>query len=67
MSSGKIVQFQKDVVEVGRDKTCDLLLEGKSTVARRQATFLYEKDMWFLRDNFSTNGTFARIYKVEVI
>lgn len=65
MSSGKIVQFQKDIVEVGRDKTCDLLLEGKSTVARRQATFLYEKDMWFLRDNFSTNGTWLNGAKIQ--
>lgn len=65
MSSGKTVQFQKDVVEVGRDKTCDLLLEGKSTVARRQATFLYEKDMWFLRDNFSTNGTWLNGAKIQ--
>lgn len=65
MSSGKIVQFQKDVVEVGRDKICDLLLEGKSTVARRQATFLYEKDMWFLRDNFSTNGTWLNGAKIQ--
>ena len=65
MSSGKTVQFQKDVVEVGRDKICDLLLEGKSTVARRQATFLYEKDMWFLRDNFSTNGTLLNGAKIQ--
>lgn len=65
MSSGKTVQFQKDVVEVGRDKICDLLLEGKSTVARRQATFLYEKDMWFLRDNFSTNGTWLNGAKIQ--
>lgn len=64
-SSGKKVQFQKDVVEVGRDKVCDLLLEGKSTVARRQATFLYEKDMWFLRDNFSTNGTWLNGAKIQ--
>ena len=64
-SSGKTVQFQKDIVEVGRDKICDLLLEGKSTVARRQATFFYEKDMWFLRDNFSTNGTWLNGAKIQ--
>lgn len=64
-SSGKTVQFQKDVVEVGRDKICDLLLEGKSTVARRQATFFYEKNMWFLRDNFSTNGTWINGAKIQ--
>lgn len=65
VSTGKSVQFQKDVVEVGRDKICDFLLEGKSTVARRQATFLYEKDMWFLRDNFSTNGTWLNGAKIQ--
>lgn len=64
-SSGKTVQFQKDIVEVGRDKICDFLLEGKSTVARHQATFLYEKDMWFLRDNFSTNGTWLNGAKIQ--
>lgn len=64
-STGKTVQFQKDVVEVGRDQTCDFLLEGKSTVARRQATFFYEKDMWFLRDNFSTNGTWINGAKLQ--
>lgn len=64
-SSGKTVQFQKNMVEVGRDKVCDLLLEGKSTVARRQATFFYEKDMWFLRDNFSTNGTWLNGAKIQ--
>lgn len=64
-STGKTVQFQKDVVEVGRDQICDFLLEGKSTVARRQATFLYEKDMWFLRDNFSTNGTWINGAKLQ--
>lgn len=64
-SSGKTVQFQKDIVEVGRDKTCDLLLEGKPTIARRQATFFYEKNMWFLCDNFSTNGTWINGAKIQ--
>lgn len=65
IGSGKTVQFQKDVVEVGRDKICDLLLEGKPTVARRQATFFYEKGAWFLRDNFSTNGTWINGAKIQ--
>lgn len=64
-SSGKTVQFQKNVIEVGRNKMCDLLLEDKPTVARRQATFLYEKDTWFLRDNFSTNGTWLNGTKIQ--
>lgn len=56
-SSGKTIQFKKNVVEVGRDKRCDLQLESKHAISRHQATFFYENDMWFLRDNFSTNGT----------
>lgn len=64
-STGKTVQFQKDVVEVGRDKNCDFLLDGKPTVARHQATFLYEKDIWFLRDDFSTNGTWLNGVKMQ--
>lgn len=34
-STGKMIQFQKDVVEVGHEKNCDFLLDGKPTVARR--------------------------------
>ena len=64
-SSGKTVQLQKNIVEAGRDKNCDFLLDGKSTVSCRQATFLYEKDMWFLRDNFSTNGTWLNGVKIQ--
>ncbi len=64
-SSGKTIQFQKAVVEVGRDKNSDFLLEGKPIVARRQATFLYEKNTWFLRDNFSTNGTWLNGAKIQ--
>lgn len=64
-SSGKTVQFQMDIVEAGRDKTCDLLLEGRPSVSRRHATFFYEKNMWFLRDNFSTNGTWINDTKIQ--
>lgn len=64
-SSGKTVQFQKNVVEVGRDPRCDFVFQDKTTIARRQATFFYEKDMWFLRDNFSTNGTWINGAKIQ--
>lgn len=56
-STGKTVQFRKDVVSVGRSLSCDLPLNSKKTIARQQATFFYEDEMWFLRDDFSTNGT----------
>lgn len=64
-STGKKIQFQKNVVEVGCDKNCDLLLEGKLAAARCQATFFYEKNMWFLRDNFTTNGTWINGEKIQ--
>lgn len=57
-SSGMVVQFNKAIVEVGRDGKCDLLLEGKVAVSRRHATFFYENNMWFLCDNGSKNGTY---------
>lgn len=62
--SGKMVEFPKDVVEVGRDKICDLSFDG-NYIARRHATFLHERDMWFLRDNFSTNGTWLNGTKIQ--
>lgn len=64
-STGKTVQFRKNVVDVGRDKTCDLLLEGKPAVALHQATFFYEDNIWYLRDNFSTNGTWINGAKIQ--
>lgn len=64
-STSKTVQFQKDTVSVGRDPSCDLFLEGKQTVARRQATFFYEHESWFLRDDSSTNGTWLNGAKMQ--
>lgn len=62
---GQNIEFQKEVVEVGRDKNSDLILEEKNMVARRQATFFYEKQIWFLRDNFATNGTWINGRKMQ--
>lgn len=56
-TTGKTVQFRKDIVSVGRSLYCDLPLNSKKSIARQQATFFYEDEMWFLRDDFSTNGT----------
>ena len=64
-STGKTVQFQKSVIEVGRTPICDLLLEDKPTVSHRHATFFYEKEKWFLCDNFSKNGTWLNGAKIQ--
>lgn len=57
-STGETKEYHKTEVNVGRDPSNDYHLAGKTYVARRQATFLYERQMWFLRDNNSTNGTY---------
>lgn len=64
-STGKTVEFQKEVAEVGREQTCDFWLQHKPTVSRHHATFLYEKNMWFLRDNFSENGTWLNGIRIH--
>lgn len=57
-SSGETKEYNKTEVNVGRDASNDFHLSGKTYVARKQATFLYERQMWFLMDNNSTNGTY---------
>jgi len=54
-STGEKVEINKREVNVGRDVACDLKFEN-SYIARWHATFFYEKEKWFLRDNNSTNG-----------
>ena len=53
-STGEIVEYQKEIVTVGRSPDSDLCLAGKY-LARYHATFLYEHKMWFLRSD-ATNG-----------
>lgn len=65
VSSGETKEFNKSEVNVGRDPSNDYHLDGKSYIARRQATFLYERQMWFLRDNNSTNGTYINGKRLE--
>lgn len=62
--SGETVKFQKQQIEVGREKCCDLRLENPY-IARKQATFFYENKTWFLRDNHTTNGTYINGTKLQ--
>lgn len=62
--SGETVKIQKPQIEVGREKDCDLRLENLY-VARKQATFFYENQSWFLRDNHTTNGTYINGLKLQ--
>ena len=62
--SGETVKIQKQQIEVGRENGCDLRLENLY-IARRQATFFYENQSWFLRDNHTTNGTYINGVKLQ--
>ena len=55
-STGEKLRIKKPMVTVGRAPDSDVRLSAR-TVARRQAAFFYEREIWFVRDNFSTNGT----------
>lgn len=63
--SGNTVQFQKDVVSVGRDENSDFLIKDKPAISHRQATFFYENDTWFLCDNDSASGTYLNGIRLE--
>lgn len=58
------LEFQKDIVEVGRDDDCDIVIP-KNEISRKHAAFHYENDRWFLRDNSSTNGTWLNGVRIE--
>lgn len=62
--TGKTVKIQKQQIEVGRENSCDLRFENLY-IARRQATFFYENQSWFLRDNHATNGTYINGTKLQ--
>ncbi len=62
--SGETVRIQKTQVKVGRDQVCDLRLED-GNVSGNHATFLYENQYWFLRDNQTTNGTYINGNKLQ--
>lgn len=44
-------------LKIGTDPSNDYHVD-KPYISRRQATFLYERYIWFLMDNNSTNGTY---------
>lgn len=56
-ATGENISFHKPAVTVGRNADCDLLLKERGSVSRQHATFFYEDNTWYLRDDFSKNGT----------
>lgn len=64
-SYGEAREYNKSEVNVGRDSSNDYRLVRNLYAARRQATFLYERQRWFLRDNHSMNGTYINGKRLE--
>jgi pSer/pThr/pTyr-binding forkhead associated (FHA) protein len=50
-------QFNKNEVLIGRESTCDCIIQH-STVSSRHALLSYHHLQWWLEDLDSTNGTF---------
>lgn len=64
-SRRKTVQIQKKEISIGRDSSSDLLFNSHKVISRHQATFLYERGMWFVRDNGSKNGTWLNGVRIQ--
>ena len=58
-SHRRTVIVDADVVRVGRDPDCEVVLAGDSTVSRVHAMLTRDGDGWSITDNGSRNGTFV--------
>ncbi len=64
MVTGKEIIIKEETFDFGKNVDCTFKLD-EPTISRKHATFIYERNNWFLRDNNSTNGT--RINGVRII
>ena len=62
-STDQTHRFEKEKITVGRDPSSDLMIEKKG-ISRHHAILLYERGMWLLSDNDSTNGTWLNGNKI---
>jgi DNA-binding CsgD family transcriptional regulator len=58
-SHRRTVTVDADLVRVGRDPDCEVVLAGDTTVSRVHATLTRTADGWVIADNASRNGTFV--------
>lgn len=61
----KTLEYKKYVVKVGRNSSNDLNYGNKKYISRQHATFFYERNMWFLQDNSSINGTYINGIRIQ--
>lgn len=67
VNTGEEVHIQKDVFVVGRYKDCELRFNSEQKhlmIGRRQATFFYDNEEWYLMDH-SSNGTWLNDERME--
>ena len=58
-SHRRTLTVDADVVRIGRDPECEVVLPGDTTVSRVHATFTRTDSGWRVTDNNSRNGTFV--------
>ncbi len=56
--SGRVYKIDRDVMIIGRNPDCDLVLEPKS-VSRRHAALVHRSGEYLLKDIGSTRGTYV--------
>lgn len=65
-STGEEFSMHKPLIRVGRHSECDLRIDSsKKYVARLHASFVFEGNIWFLRDDNSKNGTWLNGQKIK--
>jgi len=59
----KLVLSDRKIVSIGRDKSCDIVLDYKNMVSSRHAVLQFYDGSWHIKDA-STNGTFVNDKKI---
>jgi len=57
-SRRRTIELSADIVRIGRDEQCDIVLAGDATVSRKHAVLRAEGPEWIVEDLGSRNGTF---------
>jgi hypothetical protein len=58
------VSFALAEVTVGREPTCDFVLDDR-TISSKHARLVFRQNQWWLEDLGSTNGTFLNDQRIE--
>ena len=64
VSKGEHLEFEKDVVSVGKMDDCDVKLDS-NYISRQHARFYFENSTWFIADTDSMNGVWLNGNKLE--